>query len=113
MEKKLRKIYLSAYNIQIPIYRLFMIPYIQDQELKKSIYRKIQEIINHFKHYLNYLKEKGLILELDYQRFSEIIFSKLLAKSLEITSLDDNYVEKVNEFSSCYSKQLAELLIKK
>lgn len=81
----LLKNYLELYIKQMPVYRLFMIPSLNDQELNQKVYAKLSSLIQHFEDYLTLMAQKGLIHQFDFRIFAHMTFSTILNRSLTLT----------------------------
>lgn len=77
--------YLRLYILQMPVYRLFMLPALNNKELNLRIYRKLHTLFDHLSEYLSEMQQREIVALLPFDNLSEVLFSTILEKSLFIT----------------------------
>lgn len=77
--------YLRLYIRQMPIYRLFMIPVLHDQQVNRRIFARVETLIAHFAQFLAQARARDQIAAADYAALAEMLFSDLLFRALALT----------------------------
>lgn len=117
--------FLAAYMIpyvgHMPVYRLSL--QLQDEIYERELYYasfdKIRGLIAQFVGYLQMLRAKGAIAQMDYNALAEFVFSLLLVKAQEISLAGEGRDGEVHdmglveEFARSYGDELAALLKKR
>lgn len=103
----------------MPVYRLSLQlqEEIYERELYYASFDKIRELINQFVGYLVMLRDKGRIIDANFQALAEFMFSVLLVKAQEFSLIDpdgkDGEVHDmamVEAFAASYAREVTFLL---